>query len=285
MVIYALMMKLVGYVSVCGMVMASVPGAAQVAASPVVPARPVLVELFTSEGCSSCPPADRLLRELDGMRTPHGERIVALSEHVTYWNQLGWVDPFSQDKFTDRQNVYSDKFLADEVYTPQAVVNGARGVLGSDRAAVLDAVLLEGDPLPVGIEVLSYRPNGPNLSVIVMLSGTLPAGGVELYAALADDRQTRHVLRGENIGMTLTHVAVARGLAMVPVHRAGEQTLLSIPVSPEQRATPEGGRRLVVFAQKPGQGRVVGVTEQEIAVEFPTTVAKPAERGRTLEAR
>jgi len=97
------------------------------------PMHAVLVELFTSEGCSSCPPADALLRAIDGKRTEAGQLVVGISEHVTYWNRLGWADPFSSDVYTARQDGYRSHFRLDSAYTPQVVVNGEREVLGSDR--------------------------------------------------------------------------------------------------------------------------------------------------------
>ena len=98
---------------------------------------PVLVELFTSEGCSSCPPADELLRQVQSSRShSQGQLIIGLSEHVTYWNQLGWKDPFSAEEFTVRQNEYSNRFHTEGPYTPQMVVNGREQFVGSDRAGL-----------------------------------------------------------------------------------------------------------------------------------------------------
>ena len=100
----------------------------------------VLVELFTSEGCSSCPPADALLRQVNGAETTEGQLIVGISEHVTYWNAQGWSDPFSSPVYTQRQNDYVDRFHLESSYTPQMVVNGAEQFVGSDRAAFVQAV-------------------------------------------------------------------------------------------------------------------------------------------------
>lgn len=248
-------------------------------------ATPVLVELFTSEGCSSCPPADALLAKLDGTLTPSGQRIIALSEHVTYWNNLGWNDPFSLQFFTDRQNQYAERFAETEVYTPEVVVNGAAEALGSDRGAVLKAVQQQALPLPLTFHVMSARPNGTNLSVMFTVSGNIPVGGAEVYAVLADDSDTSSVRRGENAGRTLSHVAVARSVGLGVVLKPGEQTLVSVPLANLLKTQTSGGRRLVLLAQLRGQGRVVGLLSEPLQVQIPTSAGGMESTRRTLEAR
>ena len=124
-------------------------------AAPAGEPKPVLVELFTSEGCSSCPPADRLLSELDRRQPVSGANIVVLSEHVDYWNSLGWRDPFSSHQWSERQDNYGRQFGLDSIYTPQMVINGAQEVNGSDSRAVRSAIEKSAAATPVAISISS----------------------------------------------------------------------------------------------------------------------------------
>jgi hypothetical protein len=217
----------------------------------------VLVELFTSEGCSSCPPADALLRLVNGSQTNKGQLIVGISEHVTYWNSLGWSDPFSSSAYTERQNAYSERFHLEGPYTPQMVINGAEQIVGSDRAGLLRAVEKEDAESPrMSLRIVSLSVAGSILTVNFSTSGDLPAQGADLVAVLADDADQSSVLRGENSGRTLAHVAVARSITRIAkVKAAGERTA-QIPIPVSFQATQ--GHHLILFAQTPGTGRVLG---------------------------
>jgi hypothetical protein len=217
----------------------------------------VLVELFTSEGCSSCPPADALLRQVNGSQTSAGQLVVGISEHVTYWNSLGWSDPFSSPLYTERQNAYSERFHLEGVYTPQMVINGAEQIVGSDRAALLHAVQQEAEERPrISLQILSLSVAGTTLTVNYSASGDLPAHGADLIAVLTDDSDRSNVLHGENSGRNLAHVAVARSITRVArVQTAGERTV-QIQIPPSFQAAQ--GHHLILFAQSPGNGRVLG---------------------------
>lgn len=228
-------------------------------ASPAETAAPrvVLVELFTSEGCSSCPPADALLRQVNLTRTSAGQLIVGISEHVTYWNALGWSDPFSSPINTERQNDYSDRFHLEGVYTPQMVINGSEQIVGSDRAAFVHAMQKEEqEPSLLSLRILASSAVENTLTVTYSTSGDLPAHGADLIAVIADDSDKSSVLRGENSGQTLDHVAVARSIARVAkIQASGERTVkVQLPASFQSSQK----HHLILFAQTPGNGRVLG---------------------------
>jgi hypothetical protein len=216
----------------------------------------VLVELFTSEGCSSCPPADALLREVNGKRTKAGQWIVGISEHVTYWNGQGWSDPFSSEANTQRQNDYKDRFHLESVYTPQMVINGSQQIVGSARAAFLQAIEKEDQqPARLSLHIVSLSADSSKLSVSYSASGELPAHGADLIAALVDDSDQSSVHGGENSGQTLVHVSVARSLARVAkLEATGEKTLqLRLPSSFQGTQK----HHLILFVQARGNGRVL----------------------------
>ena len=228
--------------------------------------RPVLVELFTSEGCSSCPPADALLTRLDGMRTGSGELIVGLSEHVTYWNQLGWSDPFSAEVWTARQEAYGRRFRLESVYTPQMVVNGEREVLGSDAGAVLRAVQEASRP-GLKLEIVSARGTPEKIAVSYAIgTGEVPAGA-SVWACVAQDRASSEVVRGENGGRRLTHVSVARSLTRLGAARAGSGSAELADAAGSDPRTGEkapAARHVVVFVQEHDSGRVLAIASRKL---------------------
>lgn len=199
---------------------------------------PVLVELFTSEGCSSCPPADRHLQQLDA-------DAIVLSEHVDYWDQLGWKDRFSSPEYTQRQENYAKEFGLDGPYTPQMVVDGAVQFTGGDtrRAAVeIDKAANR----PKATIVLGRAEKGVRVDIEEVPHDS------DVWLAVADDSDTTRVAAGENKGRTLAHVAVVRSLRKIGfVKRGGAfSRQLELPNS--------SGRRVVVFLQEAGQSRVWG---------------------------
>jgi len=221
----------------------------------------ILVELFTSEGCSSCPPADALLKQMNGKYASSGQLVIALSEHVTYWNHDGWVDPFSQEIFTGRQNAYGQRFHLDDVYTPQLVVNGEKQVSGSDGQAILKTFAEEPPSPAADIKIQSATRDGKSVSVTFSIHGAIPAQGADLYLAVAENEVSSSVSRGENHGRTLTHVAVVRSLVKVATIKSETATTVKVPAG----SLPEGKpAHVVLFAQTAGLGRVLGVVAQPL---------------------
>jgi hypothetical protein len=224
------------------------------------PASPaVLVELFTSEGCSSCPPADHLLIELDRQQPVPGTTVVVLSEHVDYWDHDGWRDPFSSPNWTQRQADFARQFGLDDSYTPQIVVDGNRQVNGSDGPAILSAVQESAKNPQIQIAISSAERSSDGVHLQLAAAA---AKGVTLYAVLADDADHSSVARGENAGRTIDHVAVARVLVRVgKLDRSPLDQKITIPIPP---GAPDRRLRIIVFAQDGHSGHIVGVTAREL---------------------
>jgi len=164
--------------------------------------RPIVVELFTSEGCSSCPPADRVAGELADI-----PGVLPLSFHVDYWDYIGWKDPFASPLYSDRQRDYAHQLSLRYVYTPQMVVEGQFDVVGFRRGEIFDA-----------IEKAAAAQVGPVMTIdtasgrLTVPAGAAPAEGATLWLALYDSEHTTDVPRGENAGSTLSHYNVVREL-------------------------------------------------------------------------
>jgi hypothetical protein len=222
---------------------------------------PVLVELFTSEGCSDCPPADALLANLDSTQPIAGVQAIVLSEHVTYWNHQGWSDPFSLDAMTERQEDYVHRFGLDSSYTPQMVVDGTEQFVGSNAHALMAAIKKEAN-LPtqsLAIEGAHWYQGAAQFSI----HANAPASA-KLVAVLAADATHQEVSGGENSGRTLHHTAVVRVMNEFGADVAdGRQLKLSGgPLAQKNEAT--GPVRLVVFLVDRKTGRVLGAAAQTL---------------------
>jgi hypothetical protein len=217
-----------------------------------------LVELFTSEGCSSCPPADDLLRRIDGSTTDQGLLIVGISEHVTYWDHDGWKDPYGSETMTERQNDYGRRFNLESVYTPQMVVNGEAEFVGSDGRSLVKAVTGARGATGSTVEIGSLTVDGASVAAKVSV-GTLPSTGADMFAVVAEDETTQHVLRGENQGKTLSHASVARILVNVGRMEAPGTRAINLKLPSDVGIAPGTRRHLIVWLQEPNFGRVTGV--------------------------
>ena len=228
----------------------SAPPALTTGAGPV----PVVVELFTSEGCSSCPAADAALRELETAQSVPGVEVIALGQHVDYWNRLGWKDPFSSPAFTQRQRDYAAGFGSGS-YTPQAVVNGQYELVGSRRQQLVQTIE---QAAQAPRATVSLQPAG-NGSLTVRVS-QLPAGtpASEVALALTETGLSSQVGRGENAGRLLRHAAVVRALR--PLGAVGSDGVFSAIV-PLNLASQWNAQHLraVVLVQEKASRHIVGV--------------------------
>lgn len=220
------------------------------------PATPVLVELFTSEGCSDCPPADRLLQRLDAASPVPGVDVIVLSEHVTYWNYLGWSDPFSLPAADARQRRYGDLFHLNSVYTPQAVVDGSAHMVGSDERGLLQAIAAARPKAALSIE----NPRWINGQAHFALRASL-APSVQVFVALAADATRSEVARGENAGRTLHHVAVLRVLRQLGSGALNGHEIVLPGDALTRGPEASGPLRLIAFAVDPASGRVLAAAQ------------------------
>jgi hypothetical protein len=181
-----------------------------------------VVELFTSEGCSSCPPADKALSKLTSQAAQDHQKIYTLSFHVDYWNRLGWKDTFSSGKFSERQQQYARILNLTSVYTPQIVVNGTEEFVGSDGSKLNDAVArsLRKKTIASFSKLTSLVNNDKKLSVSYQLNGAFK--GSEIHFALVTKQASTSVKRGENVGRVLSHTNIVKQFITTPAAAQGE---------------------------------------------------------------
>ena len=220
-----------------------------------------LVELFTSEGCSSCPPADALLRDIVHEAEADARPVYALSFHVDYWDRLGWKDPFGSADYTARQRAYAKAFQGNALYTPQMIVNGNVEFVGSDRAkakrAIADALAA---PAALTLNVIAEMNGAGDVRVSIAAEGA-PHDAV-VVAALVEDGLESNVTRGENANHTLRHSHVVRAVASRPLREIDETEItLAVP-----KGAVLENCRVIAYAQRPNDFTVLG------AVDAPVTM-------------
>ena len=220
---------------------------------------PVLVELFTSEGCSSCPPADEFLRTLDATQPVAGAQLIVLGEHVDYWDDQGWRDIYSDHDYTVRQQNYADRMHLKGPYTPEMVVDGAVEFVGNDPKRADQAFEKARSNPKVNVQISSLTLENGVLRAHIE-SGAVPANA-ELFVALALDHAESQVLRGENGGHHLQHVAVVRNLTNAGKVAKGAAFAKDVHI----KAKPsDAGYRLIAFVQESHQGPILGATAQAV---------------------
>ncbi len=230
--------------------------------SGAAPARvPVVVELFTSEGCSSCPAADVALRELARAQAVPGVEVIALGEHVDYWNRLGWKDGFSAPAYTARQRQYATGFGSGS-YTPQAVVNGRYELVGS-RTAGLATTVANAAKAPQAVVAVITAGGTAQVRVSSVPAGTAAS---EVLLAITESGLASQIGRGENAGLLLRHAAVVRQL--VSLGRVGADGTFA--ANPALRLAADWQRpnlRVVALVQEVASRRIVGAATSAVAQE------------------
>jgi len=227
---------------------------------------PVLVELFTSEGCSSCPPADALLTRLDKDQPVPGAEVITLSEHVDYWNRLGWSDPYSLSDFSERQSQYSNAFNIDDVYTPQMIVDGRVQFVGSNDAEARRAIADAARNAKTGVTMSLASENAQGRTVtlairVESLSKVVKGGDADVMLAITESGLRSNVTRGENAGRVLNHIAVVRRLSTIgTIDSKKDLAFTAEPVVQIGKTWKRENLKAVVFVQERAGRGVLGAS-------------------------
>lgn len=251
--IYALAVLAVAVISICMVLLAKTT-------EPGVPHRAVVVELFTSEGCSSCPPADELLGHLQQDLSAKSVQVIPLGFHVDYWNSLGWKDRFSSAEFTQRQEEYTRSLKVDGPYTPEMVVDGAVEFVGNDAGRAQNTIRQQAAQL-AGAQVTIASAGADQLKIQV--KGPAATGNALVMLAITEDNLSTQVGSGENGGRTLHHAAVVRELRQVGTLKNGAlETTAPLKLEKDWK---RNDLRAVVFVQNGPSGKIEGAASVALA--------------------
>lgn len=231
---------------------------------------PVVVELFSSEGCSDCPPADALLKQLETTQPLPGAKVIAIEEHVDYWNHDGWIDPFSSPEWTLRQEDYEAKLRAGTEYTPQMVVDGESQLVGSFAAAAERSIEIAALSPRAEVAIAPEKSDGKNAEGFSVTVGKLPGGArgktEEVFLAVTEDGLRSSVSAGENAGHELYHAAVLRSLTKIGVAAAAGSS--SFTGDARVKFSSHWNRanlRVVAFVQEKQTMHILGAAETKVA--------------------
>lgn len=233
---------------------------------PASQASPVVVELFTSEGCSSCPPADAFLAKLVDQGPAHHLHIVALEEHVDYWDDQGWRDPFSSHSWTTRQDEYAGVLGNKNPYTPQLVVDGSVECSGGQPQLAVQAILKDSSEAKTPVTLsqgAAGKPGTENFSVqIGKLTPTAKGGSAEVWLAITETGLHSSVTRGENAGHELSHAAVVRSMRKIGEAKPDRDVAFSVDASiPIRNEWKLENLKAVAFVQEKNSMRILGAAE------------------------
>lgn len=218
---------------------------------------PVLVELYTSEGCSSCPPADRILSQLEKEQTVANAEIITLALHVDYWDRLGWKDEFSSPLFSQRQTVYGQQLKLDGVYTPQMIVDGQKQFVGSSLSEANKFIAESAKNEKAKIELN----NAENNALKIKIFNVPKHENATVFLAVAEDNLGTNVKGGENSGRKLEHDSVVRQLSSVGMIRAEQNDFESVAMPQFQPDWKRENLKLVVFVQENASRKILGVNK------------------------
>ncbi len=224
---------------------------------------PVIVELFTSQGCSSCPPADDLLSALERNQPVAGAQVIALSQHVDYWNRLGWKDPYSSGQFNSRQRVYVEAFGGEHLYTPMMVVDGRTAFVGSRPITAREAIVAARKAPKATLTIEATGAAGGTVRIDGIVEHLPPTNEApDVWVAVTESPITTAVTRGENASRTLTHTGVVRSLTWLGSLTRPARASHAIEGRVRLRSTWRREHlRLVVFLQEPKGRRIIGATQ------------------------
>ena len=219
-----------------------------------------VIELFTSQGCSSCPSADRLLSKTIFNAARENKKMFALSFHVDYWNRLGWADPFSNKNFSERQSDYVNALSSNGPYTPQILVNGSTEFVGSNEAALTKNInnALHTNSSVNFTELSSTEKNG-GLVIKYSLEGNIENCTINI--AIITLKETTFIKRGENEGVTLVNENVVRQLI---TKKANKETLIEVTSLPK---TTKNNTAIIAFVQQNNDYKIIGAASQKIKEE------------------
>jgi hypothetical protein len=223
---------------------------------------PILLELFTSEGCSSCPPIDIWVEHLDAAQPVSDAQLIVLSEHIDYFDHEGWKDPFSSVALTERQKIYASRFQLSDVYTPQVILDGEFVVNPTQTKQVRQIFekVSKSAMLPLRIDSAKIERAGPGiLTGRVAIDASSNEHNGDVYIAAAIERTTTDVIAGENQGKRLTSIAVVKSLFRLGKLENGEKFTEAFRVKLWEGMNPDN-LRVVAFVQEPDGGKVLGAT-------------------------